>query len=139
VSHGWPGSILELLKVIEPLTDPTAHGGEAEDAFHLVIPSLPGYGFSARAETTGWNPDRIARAWDELMHRFWIRALRDPGWRLVGARHRTDEATGAARIARPTSRRSYSCIKVSRSGRTAAISKSPRRKTRCWTTSRCTG
>jgi pimeloyl-ACP methyl ester carboxylesterase len=56
VSHGWPGSIFELLKVIEPLTDPTAHGGAAEDAFHLVIPSLPGYGFSARPEATGWAP-----------------------------------------------------------------------------------
>jgi pimeloyl-ACP methyl ester carboxylesterase len=69
MSHGWPGSIFELLKVIEPLTDPTAHGGAAEDAFHLVIPSLPGYGFSARPEATGWDPDRIARAWDELMGR----------------------------------------------------------------------
>jgi len=69
MTHGWPGSIVELLKVIEPLTDPTAHGGAAEDAFHLGIPSLPGYGFSARPEGTGWNPDRIARAWDELMRR----------------------------------------------------------------------
>jgi pimeloyl-ACP methyl ester carboxylesterase len=69
MTHGWPGSVLELLKVIEPLTDPTAHGGSAEDAFHLVIPSLPGYGFSAHPEATGWDPDRIARAWDELMRR----------------------------------------------------------------------
>ena len=69
MTHGWPGSIIEMLKVSEPLTDPTAHGGAAEDAFHLVIPSLPGYGFSARPEGTGWNPDRIARAWDELMRR----------------------------------------------------------------------
>jgi pimeloyl-ACP methyl ester carboxylesterase len=69
VTHGWPGSVLELLKVIEPLTDPTAHGGAAADAFHLVIPSLPGYGFSAHPEATGWDPDRIARAWDELMQR----------------------------------------------------------------------
>ena len=69
VTHGWPGSVLELLKVIEPLTDPTAHGGAAQDAFHLVIPSLPGYGFSARPQSAGWNPDRIARAWDELMKR----------------------------------------------------------------------
>jgi pimeloyl-ACP methyl ester carboxylesterase len=69
ITHGWPGSVVELLKVIEPLTDPTAHGGASEDAFHLVIPSLPGYGFSARPETTGWDPDRIARAWDELMRR----------------------------------------------------------------------
>jgi pimeloyl-ACP methyl ester carboxylesterase len=69
ITHGWPGSILELLKIIEPLTDPTAHGGAAEDAFHLVIPSLPGYGFSARPGTTGWDPDRTARAWAELMRR----------------------------------------------------------------------
>ena len=69
VSHGWPGSIFELLKVIEPLTDPTAHGGAAEDAFHLVIPSLPGYGFSGKPTGTGWDPDRIALAWAELMKR----------------------------------------------------------------------
>ena len=69
ITHGWPGSVIELLKIIEPLTDPTAHGGSAEDAFNVVIPSLPGYGFSARPEAPGWNPDRIARAWNELMHR----------------------------------------------------------------------
>jgi pimeloyl-ACP methyl ester carboxylesterase len=69
VTHGWPGSIIEMLKVIEPLTDPTAHGGSAGDAFHLVIPSLPGYGFSGRPTVTGWNPDRIATAWDTLMKR----------------------------------------------------------------------
>ncbi|MGZ4379912.1 MAG: epoxide hydrolase family protein [Gaiellaceae bacterium] len=69
VTHGWPGSIIELVKVIEPLTDPTAHGGAAEDAFHLVVPSLPGYGFSARPEATGWGPDRIAGARDQLMQR----------------------------------------------------------------------
>ena len=69
VTHGWPGSVLELLKVIEPLTDPAAHGGTAQDAFHLVIPSLPGYGFSARPQVPGWGPDRIARPWDTLMKR----------------------------------------------------------------------
>ena len=63
LTHGWPGSVIELLNVIEPLTDPAAHGGSADDAFHLVIPSLPGYGFSGRPTETGWNPDRIARAW----------------------------------------------------------------------------
>src|SRR5215469_2417714 len=56
VTHGWPGSVIEQLKIIEPLTDPTAHGGSAGDAFHLVIPSMPGYGFSARPTTTGWDP-----------------------------------------------------------------------------------
>ncbi len=69
ITHGWPGSILELLKVIGPLTDPTAHGGRAEDAFDLVIPSMPGYGFSGKPQGTGWNPDRMACAWDELMRR----------------------------------------------------------------------
>jgi pimeloyl-ACP methyl ester carboxylesterase len=69
VTHGWPGSIIEQLKIIDPLTNPTAHGGSASDAFHLVIPSLPGYGFSGKPATTGWDPDRIGRAWVELMTR----------------------------------------------------------------------
>jgi pimeloyl-ACP methyl ester carboxylesterase len=69
ITHGWPGSILELLKVIDPLTDPPAHGGQAEDAFDVVIPSMPGYGFSERPQITGWDPDHIARAWAELMSR----------------------------------------------------------------------
>jgi pimeloyl-ACP methyl ester carboxylesterase len=69
MTHGWPGSIVELLSVIEPLTDPTAHGGDVEDAFHLVIASLPGYGFSGRPTEPGWGPDQIARAWDTLMRR----------------------------------------------------------------------
>jgi len=69
VTHGWPGSIIEQLKLIDPLTNPTAHGGSASDAFDLVIPSLPGYGFSGKPTTTGWGPPRIARAWTELMKR----------------------------------------------------------------------
>ncbi|HTI22127.1 MAG TPA: epoxide hydrolase [Kutzneria sp.] len=69
ITHGWPGSILEMLKVIGPLTDPTRHGGSAADAFHLVIPSMPGYGFSGKPTGTGWNPDRMARAWQTLMAR----------------------------------------------------------------------
>jgi pimeloyl-ACP methyl ester carboxylesterase len=69
VTHGWPGSIIEQMKIIEPLTNPTAHGGSASDAFHLVIPSMPGYGFSAKPTTTGWDPVRIARAWIVLMQR----------------------------------------------------------------------
>src|SRR4029453_13256243 len=69
VTHGWPGAILEQMKIIEPLTDPTAHGGSASDAFHVVIPSMPGYGFSGRPSTTGWDPDHIARAWTVLMKR----------------------------------------------------------------------
>jgi len=69
VTHGWPGSVIEQLKIIEPLTNPTAHGASASDAFHLVIPSLPGHGFSAKPATTGWDPVRIARAWVVLMKR----------------------------------------------------------------------
>jgi pimeloyl-ACP methyl ester carboxylesterase len=69
VTHGWPGSIIEQLKIIDPLTNPTAHGGSVSDAFHLVIPSMPGYGFSGKPTTTGWGPDRMARAWVVLMKR----------------------------------------------------------------------
>ena len=69
VTHGWPGSVIEQLKIIDPLTNPTAHGASASDAFHLVIPSLPGYGFSGKPTTTGWDPQRIARAWIVLMNR----------------------------------------------------------------------
>ncbi|MBV9990566.1 MAG: alpha/beta fold hydrolase [Alphaproteobacteria bacterium] len=69
VTHGWPGSVVEQLKIIEPLTDPTAHGGTAADAFHLVIPSLPGYGFSGKPTEPGWIPSRIAKAWAALMQR----------------------------------------------------------------------
>ncbi|MFD8197494.1 epoxide hydrolase family protein [Streptomyces wuyuanensis] len=69
VTHGWPSSVIALLKIVEPLTDPTAHDGDASDAFHLVIPSMPGYGFSGKPTAPGWNPERIARAWAELMKR----------------------------------------------------------------------
>jgi pimeloyl-ACP methyl ester carboxylesterase len=69
ITHGWPGSVIEELKIIGPLTDPTAYGGRAQDAFDVVIPSMPGYGFSGRPTETGWGPDRIARAWDVLMKR----------------------------------------------------------------------
>ena len=69
VTHGWPGSIIEQLKIIDPLTNPTAHGGSASDAFHVVIPSMPGYGYSGKPTETGWGPDRIARAWAVLMKR----------------------------------------------------------------------
>ncbi|SCY04219.1 Pimeloyl-ACP methyl ester carboxylesterase [Streptomyces sp. 136MFCol5.1] len=69
VTHGWPGSIIEQLKIIEPLTNPTAHGGDASDAFHVVIPSMPGYGFSGKPSAKGWDPEHIASAWGELMKR----------------------------------------------------------------------
>jgi pimeloyl-ACP methyl ester carboxylesterase len=69
VNHGWPGSIIEQLKIIDPLADPTGHGASASDAFHLVIPSMPGYGFSGKPASTGWGPERMGRAWAELMGR----------------------------------------------------------------------
>ncbi len=69
ITHGWPGSVLEFMKIIGPLTDPTAHGGDAADAFHLVLPSLPGFGFSDKPKTTGWGVERIAQAWAVLMQR----------------------------------------------------------------------
>ena len=69
INHGWPGSVLEQVKLIGPLTDPIAHGGKAEDAFDVVIPSMPGYGFSGKPTGTGWGPERMARAWDVLMKR----------------------------------------------------------------------
>ena len=69
ITHGWPGSIIEQLKIIDPLSNPTAHGASASDAFHLVIPSMPGYGFSGKPMSTGWGPERMGRAWAELMKR----------------------------------------------------------------------
>ena len=69
ITHGWPGSIIEQLKIIDPLTNPTAYGGRAEDAFDVVIPSLPGHGFSGKPTSTGWDPQHIARAWTVLMKR----------------------------------------------------------------------
>src|SRR5499426_4276067 len=69
MTHGWPGSVIELLETVAPLTDPTAHGGTPEDAFHLVLPSLPGYGFSGEPTELGWDAARIARAWAKLMER----------------------------------------------------------------------
>jgi pimeloyl-ACP methyl ester carboxylesterase len=69
INHGWPGSVIEQLKLVDRLTDPTQHGGTAADAFHVVLPSMPGYGFSARPTSPGWGPERMGRAWNELMHR----------------------------------------------------------------------
>ena len=69
ITHGWPGSVVEQLKIVDPLTNPTAHGASASDAFHLVIPSMPGYGFSAKPTTIGWGPEKIASTWVELMKR----------------------------------------------------------------------
>ena len=88
VTHGWPGSILEQLKIIGPLTDPTAHGGDAADAFHLVIPSLPGHGFSAKPTAVGWGPDRTAHAWAVADEPARLPALLRPGRRLGLDGHR---------------------------------------------------
>ena len=82
MTHGWPGSVVEFLKVLGPLTDPTAHGGKAEDAFHVVTPSLPGYGFSDKPTARGWGIPHIARAWATLMKRLGYGLLCRPGGRL---------------------------------------------------------
>ncbi len=100
VTHGWPGSIIEQLKIIGPLTDPTSHGGSEADAFHLVIPSLPGHGFSAKPTATGWDPARIARAWVVLMHRLGLHRVRGAGRRLGRGRDADHGRAGAARAAR---------------------------------------
>ena len=85
ITHGWPGSVIELLAVIGPLTNPTAHGGSAADAFDVVIPSIPGYGYSGKPRETGWGPDRIARAWTELMRRLGYRQFVAQGGDWGGA------------------------------------------------------
>ena len=94
VTHGWPGSIIEQLKIIDPLTNPTAHGGSASDAFHLVIPSMPGYGFSGKPTATGWDPARIARAWVVLMKRLGYTRFVAQGGDLGGAYRRSNGRTG---------------------------------------------
>jgi pimeloyl-ACP methyl ester carboxylesterase len=100
LTHGWPGSIIEFLDVIGPLSDPVAHGGAASDAFHVVVPSLPGYGFSAKPNETGWNADRIAAAWVELMSALGYERFAAQGgdWGAVVttalARHQADRLIG---------------------------------------------
>ena len=89
ITHGWPGSVMEFMKVIGPLTDPTAHGGQAEDAFHVVAPSLPGYGFSDKPTASGWGVPKIAEAWIKLMRAARLRPLGRAGRRLGrGGDHR---------------------------------------------------
>ena len=92
ITHGWPGSVIEFFKIIDPLTNPTAHGGHAEDAFHVVAPSLPGFGFSDKPTERGWNNARIARAWAELMRRL-VHSLCGTRRRLGLCRH---DNTGSA-------------------------------------------
>ena len=100
VTHGWPGSTIEQLKIIDPLTNPTEHGASAADAFHLVIPSLPGHGFSGKPTETGWDPIRIARAWVVLMKRLGYTRVRRAGRRLGERRHRADGSAEARGVAR---------------------------------------
>ena len=94
MTHGWPGSVIELLEVVGPLTDPTAHGGRAEDAFDLVLPSIPGYGFSAEPTELGWYAGRVAQAWAKLMLPPRLHPLRRPGRRPGRGRHRRDGPPG---------------------------------------------
>ena len=96
VTHGWPGSAVWHLKIIERLTNPTAHGGTASDAFHVVIPEMPGYGYSGKPTSTGWGPDRIARAWAVLMNRLGYTTLRGARQRLGRDHHGRDGGTGPA-------------------------------------------
>ncbi len=96
VTHGWPGSIIEQLKIIDPLTNPTAHGAVASDAFHLVIPSIPGYGFSGKPTATGWEPVRIARAWTVADETARIHPVCGARRRLGGCHYGADGASGAS-------------------------------------------
>ena len=116
VSHGWPGSVIEQLKIIDPLTNPTAHGASASDAFHLVIPSMPGYGFSGKPTTTGWGPEHIARAWAELMKRLgydrYVASGGDWGGQIVDA----DGCAGASGVARHPHQLPWCCSTRRRSG-----------------------
>ncbi len=100
MTHGWPGSVVELLETVGPLTDPTAHGGDAEDAFHLVLPSLPGYGLSAEPRELGWDAGHIGVAWAELMKRLGYSRYVAQGGDVGRRRHRRDEPAGARRAAR---------------------------------------
>ena len=100
MTHGWPGSVIELLETVGPLTDPTAHGGRAEDAFHLVLPSIPGYGFSGQPTEIGWSPARVAQAWAELMAPSRLRPLCRPRRRPWRRRHRQHGPPGTRGAAR---------------------------------------
>ena len=101
ITHGWPGSVVEMLEVVGPLTDPTAYGGDAADAFDVVVPSMPGYGFSGQPTEVGWDAGRIASAWAELMRPPRLQPLRRPGRRPGCRRHRRAGPPGTRRAARP--------------------------------------
>ena len=100
ITHGWPGSIIEQLKIIDPLTNPTAHGGKAEDAFDVVIPSMPGYGFSGKPTTTGWDPHPHRTCLDRADEAPRIHEIRGAGWRLGCGHYRANGRAGATGIDR---------------------------------------
>jgi pimeloyl-ACP methyl ester carboxylesterase len=100
ITHGWPGSVVEMLEVVGPLTDPTAHGGSAEDAFDVVLPSMPGYGFSGKPTGTGWDPVRIADAWFALMERLGYAQFVAQGGDWGCPDHRYDGCEGTSGVAR---------------------------------------
>ena len=139
VTHGWPGSVVEQLKIIDPLTNPTAHGGKPEDAFDVIIPSIPGYGFSGKPTGTGWDPDRVARAWTELMKRLrytrYVAQGGDWGSPISSAR----QSATAKPIRQSVSQHGSSCIRDSRNFGTATTRSSRQRRTTSSTTSRCIG
>jgi pimeloyl-ACP methyl ester carboxylesterase len=112
VTHGWPGSVIEQLKIVGPLTDPTAHGAAASDAFHLVIPSLPGYGFSGQPRETGWDPTRIARAWAVLMKRLGYTRFAAQGGDWGGAVTNVPAGPGAPPPRRPGPGGALGCLAV---------------------------
>ena len=126
VTHGWPGSIIEQMKIIDPLTNPTAHGASASDAFHLVIPSMPGYGYSGKPTTTGWDPAHIARAWVVLMKRLGYTKIRGAGRRLGCGHHRADGRAGAAGIARHSHQHAERDSSRHRQGRPFPVRRRPR-------------
>ena len=107
MTHGWPGSVIELLETVGPLTDPTAHGGDAEDAFHLVLPSMPGYGFSGEPTEVGWDAGRIAQAWAELMRRLGYTRYVAQGGDVGAVGHRRDGPPGARGAARHPPQRAH--------------------------------
>ena len=113
MTHGWPGSVIELLETVGPLTDPTAHGGRAEDAFDLVLPSVPGYGFSGEPTELGWYAGRVAQAWAEADAPPRLHPLRRPGRRRRRRRHRRDGPPGA----RGADRHPYEPVRAGAGGR----------------------
>src|SRR5712691_2725264 len=135
VTHGWPGSIIEQLKIIEPLADPTTHGASAADAFHLVIPSLPGHGFSAKPISTGWDPVRIARAWVVLMKRLgYTRFVAQGGdWGAAVTQAMGDVRTSSGGTSMPSTWPTHSSWRRARKRYTDWPTRPPTWRRSCWT------